>query len=68
MAVYKPCDSLSWKSENLPLRSPGLCLERFAESSGCLAFGTANEYKWFAAALCSAFFFFFLMDVDTEAS
>lgn len=55
MTVYKPCDSVSGKSENLPLRSLGLCLERFAESSGCLAFGTADEYKWFATALCSAF-------------
>lgn len=55
VTVYKACDSIPGKSENLALRSPGLCLERFAASSPCLAFGTANECKWFATLLCSAF-------------
>lgn len=55
MTVYKPCNSVPGKSEDLAPGSAGLCLERFAESSACLAFGTADEYKWFATLLCSAF-------------
>lgn len=55
LTVYKPCDSVCRKSENLPPRSPALCLEKFAESSNCLAFGAANEYKWFATVLWSDF-------------
>lgn len=30
-------------------------VQRFAESSSCLAVETLNEYKWFATVLCWAF-------------